>query len=65
MEEAIAIFKLNTLEYSKSWRAFSNLGESYAANGNEKLAIEAYEKSLEFNPANYTLIETLKKLKQR
>ncbi len=64
MKEAIAIFKLNTEEYPKSWRALSNLGGSYMADGNETLAIEAYEKSVELNPNNNAAVEILKKLKK-
>lgn len=65
LKEAIAILKLNTKEYPKSWRAFSNLGDSYIADGNEKSAIEAYEKSVELNPNNNVIVETLKKLKSK
>jgi CubicO group peptidase (beta-lactamase class C family) len=65
MKEAIAIAKLNTDEYPKSWRAFNNLGDIYIADSNGKLAIEAYEKSLEINPNNPTAVEKLKTLKSR
>ncbi len=65
MKEAIAIIKLNTKEYPKSWRGFNNLGDIYIADGNERLAIEAYEKALEINPNNNAGVEKLKKLKSR
>lgn len=65
MKEAVAIFKLNSEEYPKSWRAFSNLGDSHIADENEHAAITAYEKSVELNPNNKAGVEILKKLKSK
>jgi CubicO group peptidase (beta-lactamase class C family) len=65
IKEAIAVAMLNAEEYAKSWRAFNNLGDVYIAGGNDKSAIEAYEKALEINPNNTTAVEKLKTLKSR
>lgn len=62
-KEAIAILKLNTEEYPKSRRVFNSLGDAYTVDGNGKLAIEAYEKSIELNAENAKGIENLRKLK--
>jgi tetratricopeptide (TPR) repeat protein len=61
--EAIEILKLNVNQYPKSWKALNNLGEAYRTDGNEKLAIEAYEKAIALNPENVDGIENLKKMK--
>jgi tetratricopeptide (TPR) repeat protein len=63
-KEAIAIFKLNTEEYPKSSKAFNNLGDSYRADGNEELAVKAYEKSVELRPGNKAGVEAIKKAKK-
>jgi CubicO group peptidase (beta-lactamase class C family) len=65
IKEAIVISKLNTEEYPKSWRAFNNLADIYIMEGNEKLAIEAYEKSVDLNSINNSAVEKLKKLKSK
>ncbi len=65
VKEAIAIFKLNSTEYPNSWNVFDSLGEAYAANGDTKLAIKNYEKSIKINPYNTGGIEALKKLKSK
>ena len=42
---------------------FDSLGEAYATDGNTSLAIQAYERSLQLNPANTGGAEALKKLR--
>ena len=65
IKEAIEIFKLNTEAYPESANVYDSLGEGYIANGNVKLAIENYQKSLDLNPDNENAKEMLKKLKRR
>jgi len=48
--EAVEIFKLNVDSYPKYANAYSGLGEAYRLDGNAKLAIENFEKSLELYP---------------
>lgn len=50
--EALQIFKLNTLLYPKSWNVYDSYGETLEALGNRNEAIINYKKSLELNPDN-------------
>jgi len=61
--EAIEIFKLNTKEYPESWNVYDSLGEAYMKNGDKKLAIKNYKKSIKLNPDNSGGEEMLAKLK--
>jgi len=63
--EAIEIFKLNVEEYPESGNVYDSLGEAYMVDGNHKLAIENYEKSIEIDPENTNGIKILKKLKKQ
>lgn len=62
---AIEVFKLNVESYPKSFNVYDSLGEAYMNAGQNQLAIESYEKSLELNPANTNGTDMLKKLKAR
>jgi len=64
MDEAIFIFSINVEQFSNSANAYDSLGEAYLKNGQTKLAIQNYEKSLKLNPENKNAIKMLKKLKQ-
>jgi CubicO group peptidase (beta-lactamase class C family) len=59
---AIAVFKLNTELYPKSWNTYDSLGEAYMMNGDKELAIQNYQRSIEMNPGNKNGMEMLKKL---
>tara|TARA_R110002124_G_scaffold101952_1_gene249773 strand:- start:1124 stop:2623 length:1500 start_codon:yes stop_codon:yes gene_type:complete len=52
VEEAVAVFKLNAEAFPKSGNAYDSLGEAYLKNGNKKLAIFNYKKSVELDPTN-------------
>jgi len=60
--DAIAVFKLSTEVYPKSYNTFDSLAEAYMDNGAKNLAIENYRKSLELNPQNTNATEKLKVL---
>ncbi|MGO4771671.1 serine hydrolase [Flavobacterium sp. W22_SRS_FK3] len=51
-KEAIEIFKINVENFPKSGNAYDSLGEAYLADGDTKLAIENYSKSVELDPTN-------------
>lgn len=51
-KEAIEIFKINVEAFPKSGNAYDSLGEAYLKDGNTKLAIVNYKKSIELDPAN-------------
>jgi tetratricopeptide (TPR) repeat protein len=62
IDEAIAIFKLNVAEHPKAWNVYDSLGEAYMKKGENELAIENYQKSIELNPNNENGKDMLKKL---
>ena len=63
LKEAIAIFKLNVETYPDLSNPYDSIAEAYMKNGQNNLAIQNYEKSLELNPDNTNAIEMLKQLK--
>ena len=64
IDEAIEIFKLNSESYPTSFNVYENLGEAYMKQGNNKLAIKNYKKSLDLNPGNTNAIYMLKRLEK-
>lgn len=60
--EAIAVFKLSTEMYPRSYNTYDSLAEAYMDNGSKNLAIENYRKSLELNSQNTNATEKLKAL---
>lgn len=62
--DAIVILKLNAEMYPDSFNVYDSLAEAYMLNGDSKLAIENYNRSLELNPDNTNATEMLKKLEQ-
>lgn len=60
IKEALAIFKLNTIEFPDSWNVFDSYGEGLAMSGDTKAAIQNYTKAVKMNPANTAGIEFLK-----
>lgn len=65
MDEAIAVFELNTMMYPKSWNTYDSLAEAYMNTGNKKLAIKLYEKSIELNPKNENGMKMVKQMKEK
>jgi predicted negative regulator of RcsB-dependent stress response len=63
VDDAIEVFTQNVADHPESWNVHDSLGEAYAAGGKTDLAIKAYERSLELNPANTGGAEALKKLR--
>lgn len=64
IDEAIAVFWLNTEDFPKSANTWDSLAEAYMIKGDKAKAIENYKKSLELNPDNKGAIEQIKKLEQ-
>jgi hypothetical protein len=64
-KDAIEIFKLNVEQFPESFNVYDSLGEGYMADGNTKLAVKNYEKSLELNPNNENGKKMLEKLKEK
>ncbi|HEY2027089.1 MAG TPA: serine hydrolase [Gemmatimonadaceae bacterium] len=65
VDDAIEIFKLNTLAYPASSNAFDSLGEGYQVRGSTELAIQSYRRAVELDPTNLHAVEMLKRLQQR
>jgi predicted Zn-dependent protease len=63
VSDAIEVFTQNVADHPGSWNVFDSLGEAYAADGQTALAIQAYERSLQLNPANAGGAEALTKLR--
>jgi tetratricopeptide (TPR) repeat protein len=61
-KDAIRILILNAEAYPQSSNVYDSLGEAYMEDGDKKLAIENYEKSLKLDPKNRSAIEKLKQL---
>ncbi len=62
-KEAIAIFELNAADYPTSGNAYDSLAEANLKAGNQALAIQQYERSLQLDPKIGNALEMLKKLK--
>ena len=63
LDDAVAVFRLNTARFPDSFNAYDSLGEAYAAIGDREKAIANYQRSLELNPKNTNAAEMLRKLR--
>jgi len=63
IEEAIEVFKLNIRLYPGSSKVYDSLGGAFMIAGDNQLAIENYEKSLELDPANDNAKIMIKKIR--
>jgi len=63
VDEAIEVFRINTLAFPESWNVWDSLGEAYMTRGDTALAIVSYERSVEVNPQNTNGIEMLQRLR--
>ena len=61
--DAIQILQFNSEVYPDVWETYELMGTIYMNEGNKDLAIENFEKVLEYDPQNQNATETLKKLK--
>lgn len=64
-KDAIEIFKLNVEQFPKSSNVYDSLGEGYMNDGNTKLAIKNYEKSLKLNPDNENAKQMIERMKEK
>ena len=63
VEAAIAVFERNVRLYPDAWNVYDSLGEALAADGDVRLAIQNYEKSLKLNPGNANAKAALRELR--
>ena len=64
IDEAIAVFRLNTEDFPASANTWDSLAEGYMVKGDKQKAIENYKKSLALDPNNKGAAENIKKLEQ-
>ncbi len=65
VDEAIALFTLNTEDFPASANTWDSLGEAYMIQGDFPRAIASYKKSLELNPDNKGAAERIKQMEQQ
>ncbi|HMG66530.1 MAG TPA: serine hydrolase [Chitinophagaceae bacterium] len=64
LNDAIAIFKLNTTSYPKSSNAFDSLGDAYFAIHDKDDAIKSYQMAIDLDKNNFESIRKLNNLKK-
>lgn len=64
VKEAIVIFEHIVQFFPESSLLYNSLGEAYMKNGDKKLAVKSYEKSLQLNPNNNNAKQMLIKLRK-
>ena len=64
IDEAVAVFQMNTEDFPKSANVWDSLGEAYMVKGDKEKAIENYKRSLALDPNNKGAAENIKKLEQ-
>jgi hypothetical protein len=62
IQEAISVFKMNTIVFPESANALDSLGEGYMLKGEKGRAVENYRKSLELDPDNEHPAFTLRRI---
>ncbi len=65
IQEAIQIFKLNVEIHPNYANGYDSLGEAYMKAGENELAIQNYQKSLELDPANNNAKDMLEVLRKK
>jgi len=62
LRDAVDIFKLNIEEHPEASSPYYCLGDVYMMAGRNKLAMKYYEKSLDLNPENETVLKMMEKM---
>ncbi len=65
IQDAISVFKCNTELFPGSANVYDSLGEAYMNNGQYKLAIINFRKSIELDPDNKNAFEKIRNCEQR
>jgi tetratricopeptide (TPR) repeat protein len=65
LQDAIAVFTMNTEDYAEAFNTWDSLGEAYRATGDRERAIEYYDRSLELNPDNTNAVRMLEEMGAR
>jgi CubicO group peptidase (beta-lactamase class C family) len=62
VNDAIAVFKQNTVDFPDAFNTWDSLAEGYMVSGDKESAIKYYKKSLQLNPDNTNATQKLKEL---
>jgi tetratricopeptide (TPR) repeat protein len=63
VDDALAVFELNTRLYPESGNCWDSYGEALAAAGRKEEALRQYQKALELDPSNGNAASWIEKLK--
>ena len=64
-DQAIEVFRFNTIEFPRSSNVFDSLGEAYTQTGNKELALKNYRISLNLDPENGNAAQMIIKLQEK
>jgi predicted alpha/beta superfamily hydrolase len=64
VDNAISLFEMNTVNYPRSYKAFTNLGDAWLKKGVKEKAVINYKKALEINPLDTGLKEKIRMITQ-
>ena len=64
MDDAVEAFKLQVREFPHLPNAWDSMGEGYKNNGDDQLAIEAFQKSLSLNPPEFVKSNSVRLLSE-
>ena len=64
LDDALEVFKLNTLIFPQSANTWDSLAECYYNKREFALSVEFYNKSLELNPGNTNALMMLRKIEE-
>lgn len=62
VQQAITLFRYNTVQFPRSSNTFDSLGEGYEKLGDSAQAVVSFRKALELDPQNRNSAEHLRKL---
>ncbi|NIR46799.1 MAG: amidohydrolase family protein [Gemmatimonadetes bacterium] len=65
LDRALEVFRLNTEYFPQAFNTWDSLAEAYMNKGEDELAIEYYEKSLELNPSNANAKRMIERIRSK
>ncbi len=64
-QDAIAVFKWNTIEYPNAFNAFDSLGEAYMVAGDLGNALDSFRRSVILEPENLNGVQMMRQIRAR
>jgi tetratricopeptide (TPR) repeat protein len=62
VDEAIAVFRMNTDDFPKSGNVWDSLGEAYETKGDNASSVASYKRAVELDPSNKNAADKIAKL---